>query len=125
MTPSDKVMATGTIVEPIAPAVAEKIAAEDFSLVASNYRTQIYRFLLSSTRDVDLAETLTQECFLKAHRNWAGFRGDSTALTWLMRIAINVLKDNWRNRRMQFWRQTRSNAGGADGGRDVPPGGRG
>jgi RNA polymerase sigma-70 factor (ECF subfamily) len=27
-------------------------------------------------------------------------------LTWLMRIAINLQKDYWRNRRLQFWRQT-------------------
>jgi RNA polymerase sigma-70 factor, ECF subfamily len=27
-----------------------------------------------------------------------------------MRIAINLQKDHWRNRRMQFWRQTRTNA---------------
>jgi hypothetical protein len=74
------------------------------------HRPQIFRFLLSSTRDVDLAETLTQECFLKAHRNWASFRGESSAMTWLMRIAINLQKDHWRNRRMQFWRQTQSNA---------------
>ena len=67
---------------------------------------QIFRFLLSSTRDVDLAETLTQDCFLKAHRNWSSFRGESSAMTWLMRIAINLQKDHWRNRRMQFWRQT-------------------
>jgi RNA polymerase sigma-70 factor (ECF subfamily) len=59
---------------------------------------------------VDLAETLTQECFLKAHRNWASFRGESTALTWLMRIAINLQKDHWRNRRVQFWKQARTNA---------------
>jgi RNA polymerase sigma-70 factor (ECF subfamily) len=31
-------------------------------------------------------------------------------MTWLMRIAINLQKDHWRNRRMQFWRQTRTNA---------------
>ncbi|HEX8812002.1 MAG TPA: sigma-70 family RNA polymerase sigma factor [Terracidiphilus sp.] len=100
---------------------ADATAASDFSLVAATFRAQIYRFLLSSTRDVDLAETLTQECFLKAHRNWAGFRGDSTALTWLMRIAINVLKDHWRNRRMQFWRQTRINAVDADEASDWLP----
>jgi RNA polymerase sigma-70 factor (ECF subfamily) len=74
------------------------------------HRPQIFRFLLASTRDVDLAETLTQECFLKAHRNWGSFRGESTAMTWLMRIAINLQKDHWRNRRMQFWRQTRVNS---------------
>ncbi len=70
---------------------------------------QIFRFLLASTRDMDLAETLTQECFLKAHRNWSQFRGDSSAMTWLMRIAINLQKDHWRNRRMQFWRQASTN----------------
>jgi RNA polymerase sigma-70 factor, ECF subfamily len=114
MSPSDKVMAAGTLLEPMTAVTAEKIAAGDFSHVAASYRSQIYRFLLSSTRDVDLAETLTQETLLKAYRNWAGFRGESSALTWLMRIAINVLKDHWRNRRMQFWRQTRVNAVDAD-----------
>lgn len=85
-------------------------AAQEFSNVVAAHRPQIFRFLLASTRDVDLAETLTQECFLKAHRNWDRFRGDSSAMTWLMRIAINLEKDHWRNRRMQFWRQTRKNA---------------
>ena len=91
-------------------ATAHEIAAEDFSAVVTKHRPQIFRFLLSSTRDIELAETLTQECFLKAHRNWASFRGESSAMTWLMRIAINLQKDYWRNRRMQFWRQTRTNS---------------
>jgi len=84
--------------------------AQEFSTVVTTHRPQIFRFLLASTRDVDLAETLTQDCFLKAHRNWGSFRGESSAMTWLMRIAINLQKDHWRNRRMQFWRQTRTNS---------------
>ena len=110
-------MAAGTAVEAMARARAEEIAARkpetaarEFSAVVTAHRAQIFRFLLASTRDVDLAETLTQECFLKAHRNWGSFRGDSSAMTWLMRIAINLQKDHWRNRRMQFWRKTRTNA---------------
>ncbi|MGD0737316.1 MAG: RNA polymerase sigma factor [Terracidiphilus sp.] len=91
-------------------ATAQEIAAQEFSTVVTTHRPQIFRFLLASTRDVDLAETLTQDCFLKAHRNWGSFRGESSAMTWLMRIAINLQKDHWRNRRMQFWRQTRTNA---------------
>jgi len=87
-------------------ATAQENAAQEFSAVVAKHRMQIFRFLLSSTRDVDLAETLTQDCFLKAHRNWSSFRGESSAMTWLMRIAINLQKDHWRNRRMQFWRQT-------------------
>ncbi len=85
-------------------------AREEFSCVVVLLRPRIFRFLLASTRDVDLAETLTQECFLKAHRHWGSFRGDSSALTWLMRIAINLQKDHWRNRRIQFWQHTLTNA---------------
>jgi RNA polymerase sigma-70 factor (ECF subfamily) len=110
-------MAAGIALEPIASASAgetagrgTEAAAQEFSSVVQTHRPQIFRFLLASTRDVDLAETLTQECFLKAHRNWDRFRGDSSAMTWLMRIAINLEKDHWRNRRMQFWRHTRTNS---------------
>jgi len=104
------VMAAGTAVEPLTADTAEDIAAQEFARIVESHRPQIFRFLLASLRDVDLAETLTQECFLKAHRNWKHFRGDSSAMTWLMRIAINLQKDYWRNRRIQFWRQTRTNA---------------
>jgi RNA polymerase sigma-70 factor (ECF subfamily) len=103
-------MAAGTALEAMTMSTAEEIAAEEFSAVVTEHRTQIFRFLLSSTRDVDLSETLTQECFLKAQRNWASFRGESSAMTWLMRIAINLQKDHWRNRRLQFWRQTQAHA---------------
>lgn len=103
-------MAAGTALEPMTMATAQEIARQEFSQVAADHRPQIFRFLLASTRDPDLAETLTQDCLLKAHRNWASFRGESSALTWLMRIAINVQKDHWRNRRLQFWRVTRTNS---------------
>ena len=103
-------MASGTAFEAMTMSTATEIAAQEFTCVVERHRPQIFRFLLASTRDVDLAETLTQECFLKAHRNWGSFRGESSAMTWLMRIAINLQKDHWRNRRMQFWRLTRTNS---------------
>ncbi len=104
-------------------ATAEDIAAQEYSQMVASYRPQIFRFLLASTRDVDLAETLTQECFLKAHRHWSSFRGESTAMTWLMRIAINLQKDHWRNRRLQFWRQARTESVSAeDAGEWLPSG---
>ncbi len=103
-------MAAGTVVKPMTAGAAQEIAAQEFSRVVETHRPQIFRFLLASLRDVDLAETLTQECFLKAHRNWSRFRGDSSPMTWLMRIAINLQKDHWRNRRMQFWRHTQTNS---------------
>jgi RNA polymerase sigma-70 factor, ECF subfamily len=110
MGPSTKSMAAGTAAKPMTVNEAEEIAAQEFASIVESHRPQIFRFLLASLRDVDLAETLTQECFLKAHRNWKHFRGESTAMTWLMRIAINLQKDHWRNRRLQFWRHTRANS---------------
>lgn len=114
---SIRVMAAGTVLEPMTRATTEELAGREmetataeFTRVVVLHRPRIFRFLLASTRDVDLAETLTQECFLKAHQHWGSFRGDSSAMTWLMRIAINLQKDHWRNRRMQFWRHTRTNA---------------
>jgi RNA polymerase sigma-70 factor, ECF subfamily len=107
---STKVMAAGTAIKPMTVETADELAAQEFARIVDTHRPQIFRFLLASLRDVDLAETLTQECFLKAHRNWKHFRGESSAMTWLMRIAINLQKDYWRNRRMQFWRHTRTNA---------------
>src|SRR5271170_3411210 len=116
-------MAAGTMLETVTMATAEESAAEEFSAVVTKHRPQIFRFLLASTRAPDLAETLTQDCFLKAHRNWASFRGESSAMTWLMRIAINLQKDHWRNRRMQFWRLTRTNSVDVDEASDWLPSG--
>jgi RNA polymerase sigma-70 factor (ECF subfamily) len=116
-------MATDTTLEPMTNDTAQELAAEEFSAIVTRHRPQIFRFLLASTRDPDLAETLTQDCFLKAHRNWAGFRGESSPMTWLMRIAINLQKDHWRNRRMQFWRQTQTNAVDMDEASDWLPSG--
>ncbi|HXE04982.1 MAG TPA: RNA polymerase sigma factor [Bryobacteraceae bacterium] len=103
-------MAAGTVLGVMTTASAKDLAAQDFADVVSRYRPHIFRFLLASTHDVELAENLTQDCFLKAHRNWARFRGESSPMTWLMRIAINVEKDHWRNRRLRFWRKTQNSA---------------
>lgn len=112
---------------PVMPVEATRadgdVAAREFASIVLAHRPQIFRFLLASTRDVDLAETLTQECFLKAHRSWDSFRGESTAMTWLMRIAINLQKDHWRNRRLQFWRHTRTNSVDLDDASDWLPSG--
>jgi RNA polymerase sigma-70 factor, ECF subfamily len=97
---------------------------EEFSEVAGLHMPVIFRFLLSSLRDRDLAETMTQECFLRAYRNRATFRGDSSIKTWLMRIAINLQKDHWRNRRMQFWREARANSVDVDDVCDQLPSGK-
>jgi RNA polymerase sigma-70 factor (ECF subfamily) len=78
---------------------------EDLEQLVQQYRTRVLRFVFASVRDWDLAETLTQDCFWKAYRNRKTFRGDCSINTWLMRIAVNLVRDHTRNRRFQFWRK--------------------
>jgi len=80
---------------------------EDFDRLVQQYRPRVLRFLFASVGDMDLAETLTQDCFLNAYKSRGSFRGDCSVHTWLMRIAINLVRNHTRSRRFQFWRKAR------------------
>jgi RNA polymerase sigma-70 factor (ECF subfamily) len=82
----------------------------DFDEVVRVYRPRILRFLLSTLTDRDAAESLTQECFLKAWTARQQFRGDSSLSTWLTRIAVNLMRDHLRNRSLRFWQKTRGSS---------------
>jgi len=90
--------------------------AEDFDIVAREFRPRIFRFALASLRDRDAAETLTQDCLLKAYLARERFRGECSMQTWLMQIAVNLVRDRSRNRRLRFWRRLQRNAQTADPG---------
>ena len=47
----------------------------DFDEVVRLYQPRIFRFLMASLGDRDLAESLTQDCFLKAYTARHQFRG--------------------------------------------------
>jgi RNA polymerase sigma-70 factor, ECF subfamily len=82
----------------------------DFDEVVRLYRPRIFRFLISSLGDRDVAESLTQDCFLKAFNARHQFRGESSLSTWLTRIALNLVRDHLRSRRIRFWQKTRDSA---------------
>jgi len=83
--------------------LAESIAARDFDHLVRLYQRRVYRVLYSLLRDPDLADNLTQECFLRAYQKWDTFRGEARVETWLIRIAVNLARDQGRSRRWQFW----------------------
>jgi RNA polymerase sigma-70 factor (ECF subfamily) len=87
-------------------ALQEQAAAElsDFDALVRSEQRRIYRVVLSLVRDPDTADTLTQDCFLRAYQSRERFRGQCSVRTWLLRIAINLVRDHARNRRLQFWR---------------------
>ena len=77
---------------------------DDFEAVVYAEQRRVYRVLLALLRDPDAADDLTQECFLRAYEHWQRFRGDCSVRTWLLRIAVNLVRDHAKNRRWQFWR---------------------
>jgi RNA polymerase sigma-70 factor (ECF subfamily) len=85
---------------------------DDLASIVALYEQRIFRFLLISTRDNDIAQTLTQETFLRAWTSRTSFREDCSISTWLMRIALNLLRDHTRTQRFRFWK--RASAGAVD-----------
>lgn len=83
---------------------------DDIDGLVRNYRARILRFVTFSTGDPDLAETLTQECLLKAYKGRDSFRGDSSINTWLTSIALNLVRDHQRTKKFKFWKQAKATA---------------
>jgi RNA polymerase sigma-70 factor, ECF subfamily len=83
---------------------------DDLESIVALYEPRIFRFLLTSLRDRDLALTLTQDTFLRAWTARASFRGDSSINTWLMRIALNLVRDHTRTNRFRFWKKAATTA---------------
>jgi RNA polymerase sigma-70 factor (ECF subfamily) len=77
----------------------------DFEDVVRVHQRRIYRILYLLLQDRDEADSLAQECFLRAYARRADFRGESHLGTWLVRIAINLARDQQRNRRYAFWKR--------------------
>jgi RNA polymerase sigma-70 factor (ECF subfamily) len=105
------------------PATMENSALEiqDFDRVVRQYWPRILRFVLAAVHDWETAETLTQDCFWKAYKGRAAFRGEASLNTWLMRIAVNLVRDHARNRRLQFWRNAERSAVDSTSTRDWLP----
>ena len=86
-------------------AVESSSELEDFDAVVRLNWQRVFRFALASLRDRHAAETLAQDCFMRAYRARASFRGEASVSTWLMQIAVNLVRDHIRDRRWQFWKR--------------------
>jgi RNA polymerase sigma-70 factor, ECF subfamily len=81
------------------------VSSESFDEIVRQHQRRIYRVLFLLLRDHDAADTLTQECFLRAYTKLAAFRGECRIDTWLLRIAVNLAKDHGKSRRVGFWKK--------------------
>jgi RNA polymerase sigma-70 factor (ECF subfamily) len=89
---------------PAKEAAAEVRSLEDVGALMERYEGRVFRFLLFSLRDRDAALSLTQDTFLNAWRFREGFRGECSMATWLMRIAVSLLRSHTRTETFKFWK---------------------
>jgi RNA polymerase sigma-70 factor, ECF subfamily len=87
-------------------AAGEPAASPSFEVVYDAYYPRIYNYILhligGSQRYTQLAEDLTQECFLKAFK--AFYIHEHTHVSaWLYRIATNTIYDYLRKQRLIKW----------------------
>jgi RNA polymerase sigma-70 factor (ECF subfamily) len=76
-----------------------------FADLYDRYAHRVLGFLLRSTGNRDDAEDLLQDVLVAAYRARADFRGESTALTFLLGIAVRRQRDWARQRRPESaWR---------------------
>jgi RNA polymerase sigma-70 factor (ECF subfamily) len=83
---------------------------DDMDSIVATYEQRIFRFHLVSIRDRDVAQSLTQDTFLRAWNARSSFRGDCAISTWLMRIALNLVRDHTRTDRFRFWKRVSETA---------------
>jgi RNA polymerase sigma-70 factor (ECF subfamily) len=95
-----------------APANSPARAAtlESIDTLYTLYSQRIFRFLLTTLRDRDLAESITQDTFVRAWSARDQFRGDCAPATWLTRIALNLVRDHTRTNRFRFWKKAAGTA---------------
>lgn len=81
------------------------IDAEDFSALVEEQQGRLYNFILRHIGHPTDAEELAQQTFVEAYRALATFRGQSELSTWLLGIAMNLVRNYLSrapHRRYQF-----------------------
>ncbi|HID07709.1 MAG TPA: sigma-70 family RNA polymerase sigma factor, partial [Armatimonadetes bacterium] len=73
---------------------------EAFEKLYHRYYQRIYNLLLQMVGDPDDAADLTQDVFLSAFRNIRKLSASEAFQSWLMRIAMNAVRDFLRRRKV-------------------------
>jgi RNA polymerase sigma-70 factor (ECF subfamily) len=62
----------------------------------------VWNYAFSICRNMDLADDITQDAFLKVYRSLTTFRGEASVKTWLLTITRNTAYDYMRK---AFWKK--------------------
>ena len=98
---------------------------KEFDLLYAKYKVLVFNLALHYVQNMQDAEEIAQDVFVKIYQNLTQFRHESTAQTWVYRITVNqcldFLKAKRRQKRFAFFTSifTRRD-GGANTGHELP-----
>ena len=72
-----------------------------FEVLVARHRDKIYARAFSMMRNEDEALDLSQEAWVKGWQRLKQFQGDSSFVTWMTRIVINLCLDQLRKQKRQ------------------------
>ena len=72
-----------------------------FEELVARYRDKVYARAYSMMRNEDEAQDLSQDAWVKGWQRLAQFQGDSSFMTWMTRIVINLCLDQLRKQKRQ------------------------
>lgn len=73
---------------------------KSFSELINLYQSKIFIFLVVRLNNRHEAEDMTQEVFLTAYKKINSFDTNNTVLPWLRGIALNILRNFWRKKKV-------------------------
>src|SRR6187401_2441029 len=80
---------------------AQKGDMAGFEELVARHRDKIYARAFSMMRNEDEAVDLSQEAWVKGWQRLKQFQGDSSFVTWMTRIVINLCLDQLRKQKRQ------------------------
>lgn len=72
-----------------------------FSQLVMRHQKVLMRLALRMTRDLELAEDIVQDSFIKAYRKIGLFEGRSSFKSWVYQITLNTAKNKLRSRKRE------------------------
>lgn len=72
---------------------AAVVTDDDFTALVQTHQKRLYSFILKNIGNPSDAEELAQQTFVEAYKALASFRGQAELSTWLLGIAMNLVRN--------------------------------
>ena len=74
----------------------------DFKEIIELYQKQVYNLALRYVQQIEDAEEITQDVFVKVYEQMDQFKGQSQLKTWIYRITVNTSLDFLKSKRFKL-----------------------